>query len=283
MACASGGRSCDAGPLKLRTCTAPDQSVARETPLSRGRFPYGTSPAGDAGFPALLRRDAGATLHESHFSPQMGLQSPPSMLTPAHPAGRIGPNVLIHAAHALAHRIGHDTANRVLQTSTHHTFETLPSELVDEATANALVRHLVDTYGLPFTRGVMRDAGERTGEDLLLHRIPWLARVTLPALPSPVALRLLLAGIGRHTWTFAGSARVEICLGSPSVIALAHCAMCAGIRSREPICDFYVGTFQRVMQGLLGPHGFAEEITCEACGDSACRFAVGTRIPRLSE
>jgi divinyl protochlorophyllide a 8-vinyl-reductase len=199
------------------------------------------------------------------------------MIAHAHPVGRIGPNVLIQTAHALAHRLGRDTASRVLQVSTHHTFDTLPTEMVDEATANALMRHLVTSYGLPFARTVMRDAGERTGDYLLANRIPGLARMTLPALPSRLALRILLSAISRHTWTFAGSARVEILHGAPAMISLSRCPMCAGITSDAPICDFYVGTFHRLAQALLGPRGFAEEVTCEARGDSACRFAMGTR------
>lgn len=199
------------------------------------------------------------------------------MHTHAHRVGRIGPNVLIQTAHALAHRLGRDTASRVLQVSTHHTFETLPTEMVDEATANALTRHLVTTYGPPFARTVMRDAGERTGEYLLAHRIPGIARLVLPALPSRFALRILLTAISRHTWTFAGSAKVEILPGAPAVIAIKNCPMCAGLTSDAPLCDFYVGTFHRLAQVLLGPRGFADEITCEARGDSACRFAMGTR------
>ncbi len=194
-----------------------------------------------------------------------------------HPVGRIGPNVLIQTAHALAHRLGRDTASRVLQVSTHHTFDTLPTEMVDEATANALMRHLVESFGLPFARAVMRDAGERTGNYLLANRIPALARVALPALPTRLALRILLAAISRHSWTFAGSAKVEIVPGMPAVISISSCPICSGIVSDAPTCDFYVGTFHRLAQALLGPRGFAEEITCEARGDSACRFAMGTR------
>ncbi len=200
------------------------------------------------------------------------------MVMDAHPVGRIGPNVLIQTAHALAHRLGRDTASRVLQVSTHHTFDTLPTEMVDEATANALMRHLVESFGLPFARTVMRDAGERTGDYLLANRIPALARLTLPALPTRLALRILLAAISRHTWTFAGSAKVEILLGMPAVISISGCPMCAGIKSDTPICDFYVGTFHRLAQALLGPRGYADEITCEARGDSACRFTMGTRL-----
>lgn len=199
------------------------------------------------------------------------------MHTHAPPVGRIGPNVLIQTAHALAHRLGRDTASRVLQVSTHHTFETLPTEMVDEATANALMRHLVSTYGPPFARAVMRDAGERTGDYLLANRIPGIARIVLPALPARLALRILTTAIARHTWTFAGSATVEILAGSPSVIAITNCPMCAGLTSDVPVCDFYVGTFHRLAQTLLGPRGFADEATCAARGDSACRFVLGTR------
>ena len=191
-------------------------------------------------------------------------------------AGRIGPNILIQTAYALRDRLGADAASRLLLRSTAHPLDALPQEMVDERLPNALLGDLAREFGLPFTRGVMREAGRRTGDYLLAHRIPRVARVTLPRLPPRLALRLLLAAIGRHSWTFAGSARVHVTAGDPSVISLERCPLCAGRRSAEVMCDFYAGTFGRLAQALLGPNGWAEEVACEARGDDACRFLMGS-------
>jgi divinyl protochlorophyllide a 8-vinyl-reductase len=199
----------------------------------------------------------------------------------AHGLGRIGPNVLIQAARALEQRLGRERAGRILVDSTQHTLDTLPSGMVDESRANALMRRLVEEHGVAFTRAVMRDAGTRTGDYLLANRIPRIARLLLPTLPSGAALRLLLQAIGRHTWTFAGSAHVRITPGNPAVISISRCPLCAGMLSDVHLCDFYTGTFARLAQVLLGPSAYAEEFACESTGGSACRFLIGTRGQRM--
>jgi divinyl protochlorophyllide a 8-vinyl-reductase len=200
-----------------------------------------------------------------------------------HGAGRIGPNVLIQTAHTLVQRLGRERAGRILMESTQHTLDTLPSGMVDEARANALMRRLVEEQGTAFTRSVMYEAGTRTGDYLLAHRIPRLARILLPLLPASVALRVLLKAIGRHTWTFAGSARVRITAGNPALVSLSGCPLCAGILSDVHLCDFYTGTFARLARVLLGPSSYAEEVACESTGRSACRFLIGTRGQRMIE
>lgn len=190
--------------------------------------------------------------------------------------GRIGPNVLIQTAHALSDRLGDDVAERLLFQSTAHGLADLPQQMVEESKANALVRAVHDAYGLPFARSVMRESGRRTGDYLLANRIPKPAQWLLPLLPNEMALRVLLTAIGKHTWTFAGSAHVHITAGDPAAITIQHCPLCAGQQSTEPMCDFYAGTFGRLAQALLGPKGWAEEVACEARGDSACRFLMGS-------
>jgi divinyl protochlorophyllide a 8-vinyl-reductase len=190
--------------------------------------------------------------------------------------GRIGPNVLIQTANALSDRLGDDVAERLLSQSTAHGLADLPQEMVEESKANALVRAVHEAYGLAFARSVMRESGRRTGDYLLANRIPKPAQWLLPLLPNEMALRVLLAAIGKHTWTFAGSAHVHITAGDPAVITIQHCPLCAGQQSTEPMCDFYAGTFGRIAQALLGPKGWAEEVACEARGESACRFLMGS-------
>lgn len=191
-------------------------------------------------------------------------------------AGRIGPNILIQTAYALRDRVGDAAAEGLLRRSTAHGLGDLPRAMVDEATANALVRAVHDAYGTSFARTVLHESGRRTGDYLLAHRIPKPAQWLLLLLPHTLSLRALLAAIGRHTWTFAGSAHVHITPGDPALITLEHGPLCAGQHTREPICDFYAGTFGRLAQALLGPGGWAEEVACAARGDTACRFLIGS-------
>lgn len=200
----------------------------------------------------------------------------------AHPQGRIGPNVLIQTARVLERRLGRDVAERALWISAHYTLDALPTEMVREADANALMRYLVAEFGQSIARTMMREAGEATGDYLLANRIPGVARFTLPLLPGPASLRVLLSAIGRHTWTFAGSAQVRITPGNPAVISVSRCPLCAGMHSEIPTCDFYLGTFSRLATALLGQHAWAEEVACEARGDSACRFLIGTNRQRMT-
>jgi divinyl protochlorophyllide a 8-vinyl-reductase len=188
---------------------------------------------------------------------------------------RIGPNVIIQTAHTLADRLGRDTAEQCLTAATPFSLESLPSEMVDERTANALMRHLSHTRGPDFMRSVMSEAGRRTGGYLLEHRIPGPARWLLPHLPRALAMRVLMSAVSRHTWTFAGSAEVQFTQGNPTFITILHCPLCVGQHSTVPMCDFYTGTFNRLLRELVHPDAWAEEISCEARGDAACRFLLG--------
>ena len=192
---------------------------------------------------------------------------------------RIGPNVIIQTAHTLADRLGIEMAEQFITAATPFSIGDLPTEMVDERTANALMRHLSDARGPVFMRSVMEEAGRRTGDYLLQNRIPAPARWILPHLPRTLAMRALLNAVSRHTWTFAGSAQVKFTLGDPAVITIRHCPLCVSQRSTEPMCDFYTGTFSRLLRALVHPQAWAEEVACEARGDTACRFLLGSGAP----
>jgi divinyl protochlorophyllide a 8-vinyl-reductase len=190
-------------------------------------------------------------------------------------AGRIGPNVLIQTAQAISHRYGRDVAARMLAESTEYSIDTLPPDMVPEGAAHALMARVMHDFGGETARRILRESGHRTGDYLLANRIPRIARILLPRIPRPVALRILLHAISRHTWTFAGSARVDITPGTPAAVSLTGCPLCAGMTATTPVCDFYTGTFERLAQTLLGPDAWAEEVACVARGDAWCSFTIG--------
>jgi len=134
----------------------------------------------------------------------------------------------------------------------------------------------------PTAGAISRQAGQATGDYLLAHRIPRAARHLLRALPAPIASRILLAAIGRHAWTFAGSGRFHARGGRPVVITIADCPICRDARADAPQCGYYAATFARLYQELVHPRATVRQTACMACGASACRFEIDWRRARTA-
>jgi divinyl protochlorophyllide a 8-vinyl-reductase len=96
----------------------------------------------------------------------------------------------------------------------------------------------------------------------------------LQVLPSSLASRVLLAAIGRHAWTFAGSGTFSARAGRPVVVTIADCPLCRGVRAEQPLCDYYAATFQQLFRVLVARDAVATETACSACGDGECRFSI---------
>lgn len=166
-------------------------------------------------------------------------------------------------------------AEPLLLESTGYTMTALPSEMIAEREAQSLVHALVEKVGPWLATSVLREAGHRTGDYLLANRIPRIAQWVMRVSPQSVALSILLSAIGRNAWTFVGSGRFRVgsSSGNPELI-VESCAMCSDMHEDRPMCDFYAGTFERLMQALVARHASVTEIECCAQGGSACRFAV---------
>jgi divinyl protochlorophyllide a 8-vinyl-reductase len=190
-------------------------------------------------------------------------------------AGRIGPNAIIRVAEALPSYVGADV--------THGLFESAglagyllapPQQMVDEAEVARLHAALRQALGSGLAGQVARDAGRRTADYLLAHRIPKPVQVLLKFLPAPLAARVLLSAIRRHAWTFAGSGEFTARAGRPVTLQIRGNPMCRDLRSDTPACDFYAATFERLFRVLVHPASSVIETACEACGDDACRFQI---------
>lgn len=190
-------------------------------------------------------------------------------------AGRIGPNAIIQTAAALERRVGWARADAILWRAVGRHLDEMPDQMVDEAEVIALIHELRETMGSVERAAVLREAGRRTADYLIAHRIPRPAQWLMRLVPRAVGLRLLLAGIARHTWTFAGTARVRIETGDPTTMSLSHCPMCRGMQSAAPCCDYYVGTLEHLLQRLISPDAVVEEVACEAAGAAACVMRLG--------
>ena len=190
-------------------------------------------------------------------------------------SARIGPNAITQLAAALEARHGAAFTGRILESAGLGRYrEAPPAAMVPESEVTSLhvaLRAALDPAGCAT---VCRDAGERTGDYLLANRIPRAAQAVLRLLPAPLASRALLAAIGRHAWTFAGSGRFTAEPGTPLVLSIRGCALCRGAALGAPGCVYYAATFERLYRALVAPAARVSEVSCEACGADACRFEV---------
>jgi len=201
-------------------------------------------------------------------------------------AARIGPNAIVQLANAMRVDEGEGGVTRLFRSA--HLTRYLghwPEAMVDETEVVRLHHTLWREWPADRSRRLSRDAGMRTGDYLLAHRIPGLLQWLLRRLPAAIAARILMRAILRHAWTFAGSGRFTACEVSDVsghsydarwALTIRGNPMCHGVPRREhPACDYYAATFERLFAALVHPHAQVIETACESCGDDACRFELG--------
>jgi divinyl protochlorophyllide a 8-vinyl-reductase len=189
--------------------------------------------------------------------------------------GRIGPNAITRVAEALRPRVGDGRTALIFSRAGLATYLSRPPEtMVAEAEVTRLHAVLRDVLGSDDAREVARDAGRRTADYLLAHRIPQPVQALLRRLPAGLASRVLLAAITRHAWTFAGSGRFSASAGHPVQLAIQDNPLCRGAAWAEPGCDFYAMCFEHLFRVLVHPDARVIETACEACGADACRFEI---------
>jgi divinyl protochlorophyllide a 8-vinyl-reductase len=194
---------------------------------------------------------------------------------PAMSTARVGPNVVIQIARVARERIGEAFADALLRDTTPYTMDRMPHEMIDQREAQGIVRELVSRVGVPMAVGVLREAGERTAEYLLAHRIPRVAQWVMRLLPRPIGLGLLLRAMSANAWTFAGSGAFRVLPSAPwPMLEFGQCAMCAGMHEHEPMCHFYGGAFEQLIRRLIAPTATVREVECIAQGGRVCRFMI---------
>jgi divinyl protochlorophyllide a 8-vinyl-reductase len=190
-------------------------------------------------------------------------------------AARIGPNAIIQVAAALVQHVGAVEANAVMVAST-WSLQRLPTAMVEEREVAALMRAVAERFPGELGHRIVCDGGVRTADYLLRARIPAMAQWVLARLPARLALRILLAAIARHAWTFAGSARFIVAREGTGRMsfALGGCPVCRGRGAIVPQCAYYAATVERLVRVLISPVATVHEVQCEAMGDAACRFEI---------
>ncbi len=190
---------------------------------------------------------------------------------------RIGPNAILRVTEVVGERDGRDAVAALLWSAGLERYvSAAPSGMVDERDVVRLHGALRALHGVEQARAIAREAGLRTGDYLLAHRIPRAVQLLLRVLPAPAASRILLDAMRRHAWTFAGSASFTAAprRGGVLPLALTHCPLCREASAAQPLCDYYAGTFERLYRRLVSCTASVVETHCEAQGAPACRFEV---------
>lgn len=204
-----------------------------------------------------------------------GFPGPSDLGASVPPAARIGPNTIIQLAQVLRDRHGEAVASQLLFSSTGYAMTALPGAMVDEREAQAFVQAVMRSFGEQPATQVLHEAGARTADYLMANRIPRPAQWIMKALPRRAGLSLLLKAMRANAWTFAGSGTFDV-LTTPSGAELTFhaCAMCRDMTTAGPVCDFYAGTFERLIRTLIAPQATIREVECQATGGHCCRFEV---------
>jgi divinyl protochlorophyllide a 8-vinyl-reductase len=186
---------------------------------------------------------------------------------------RIGPNAIIQVAQVVRDRLSPAFADAILRDATPYSLESMPTCMVDEREAQSVVRALVQRVGAGGATPVLREAGSRTADYLLANRIPAFAQLLIRLAPRRIGLALLLRAMAANAWTFAGSGHFAIVKAKRAPELVFHeCAMCRDMHESQPMCDFYAGTFERLIAELVAPDVRVTEVECVAQGGAVCRF-----------
>jgi divinyl protochlorophyllide a 8-vinyl-reductase len=184
---------------------------------------------------------------------------------------RIGPNAVTRLAEAAEDQLGRAACDRLFQTAGLAAYRQVPPEaMVEEADVVALHRALAALHPESAAR-VAADAGVRTAHYLLTHRIPRLAQAVLRRLPPGLAARALIAAIGKHAWTFAGSGRFEAKPDNGMAISIEGGPFSEAGAASPSLVAFYEAVFATLFRTLVSARARVDRTASE---DGACRFAL---------
>lgn len=182
----------------------------------------------------------------------------------------IGPNAIIQTVHSLRSRYGTAEANDLLQRSGQgHLVEQLPEAMVDETAFHSLVDALLAQLGESQTGQILQEAGQRTADYLLAHRIPRFFQRLVSVQPRRIGLALLLAAIRRHAWTFVGSGQFHFTITQRPTIHIR--VVCPSV---PPVAHFYGGTFARLVCVLIDRQTSLETVASQDAGGINCIYTL---------
>ena len=186
-------------------------------------------------------------------------------------AHHVGPNAILQTVEALQALAAPGVLGRICTAAGMPGLAgNLPDRMVPARDALRLHRAVAEILPPDMAEAVARDAGRRTGEYILTHRIPAPAQGLLRLLPRPLAGPMLLGAISRHAWTFAGDAQVSWAWGRTPEFVIHDNPMAL------PGCPWHCAVFETLFQRLVAVGIMVEHTACCAAHGPVCRFVLHT-------
>jgi divinyl protochlorophyllide a 8-vinyl-reductase len=190
-----------------------------------------------------------------------------------HPTAQIGPNALIQLVEALRLVWGPEATRSLLVSLGLGPYaDAPPQHMLPQEQVAALHTRLHGMLDAGLFKSITADAGRRTADYLLAHRIPRAVQWVLRCLPDAIAARVLCRAIAKHAWTFAGSGAFSYAWTPRLVFRLAGNPLCHRIEADAPVCDYYAATFERIFRVIVNDNWRVQEVQCEASGADFCEF-----------
>jgi divinyl protochlorophyllide a 8-vinyl-reductase len=173
-----------------------------------------------------------------------------------HSEALIGPNAVLQTVAAMEAGLGKAETQAILADAQ---IDALPAgdAMIPEVHALRLHRWLALHQPLG-SFAIAEDAGSRTADYIIAHRIPKAATWLLRRLPARIAAPLLMAAIRKHAWTFIGAGAFAV--DSAWRFSIDRSAAGDVVLPPDSLFHWYAAVFARLYRQLVAP-------------DCICRFA----------
>ncbi|MFL0671337.1 MAG: bacteriochlorophyll 4-vinyl reductase [Erythrobacter sp.] len=195
------------------------------------------------------------------------------------PVALIGPNAVLQTVAAMEARLGRAETRAILDDAQ---IAALPSgeAMIPEVQALRLHRWLAlhEPIG---SFGIAEDAGARTADYIIAHRIPRVAAWLLRHLPAALAAPILMAAIRQHAWTFIGAGAFAPRGAWAFTIdrSLAH----DPLMPPDSLFHWYAALFARLYQRLVAPGCLCRIVPASVPGADRRDYAITRAITRPAE
>ena len=161
--------------------------------------------------------------------------------------GLIGPNAILQLVPVLRAHLGDLRTHAICAAANLHALpdgtQMVPED--DAARLHQAVRRLEPQRA----DLILQEAGARTADYILAHRIPRFAQIILKILPAPLAARILARAIAQHAWTFVGSGTFRVI--SPWCFEIENNPLNAGEEDSTSAASWNAAVFERLYCELV--------------------------------
>lgn len=190
------------------------------------------------------------------------------------PSGLIGPNAILQLLPVMHEAMGPERTARLLEDA--DVVRTPDGLSMIPETEAARLHQCLRRAEPSLAPAMSAEAGQRTADYILAHRIPKPVQWVLKLLPATFAAKMLSGAIDRHAWTFAGSGRFRVL--TPWVFEIADNPLVRGERSDTCLCHWHAAVFTRLYTTLVAPSCRCMETACGAQDrGNVCRFQLSCR------